>query len=89
MVISNALVDLGMLPIQDIPQLSKSAHEVLMAAGLLLEGLREARASDGDHGTKLGPAIVPVASGYLPHHLLLLLSFVPWSGCNIHINIYI
>jgi hypothetical protein len=44
--ISNALVDLGMLPVQDIPQLPKSAQEVLMAAGLLLERLQEAQASD-------------------------------------------
>jgi exosome complex RNA-binding protein Csl4 len=34
--ILNALVNLGMLPIQDIPQLSKSAEIVLTAAGLLL-----------------------------------------------------
>jgi hypothetical protein len=40
--ISNALVDLGMLPVQDIPQLPKSAREVLMAARLILELLREA-----------------------------------------------
>jgi hypothetical protein len=37
--ISNALVDLGMLPIQDIPHLLKLAREVLMAAGLFLEHL--------------------------------------------------
>jgi hypothetical protein len=35
--ISNTLVDLGILPIQDIPQLSKSAREVLVAVGLILE----------------------------------------------------
>jgi hypothetical protein len=33
--ISNALVDLGMLPISDIPQLLKSSQDVLMAIGLL------------------------------------------------------
>jgi hypothetical protein len=44
-VISNALVDLGMLPIQDIPQLSKSVREVLPVAGLILERLQEALAS--------------------------------------------
>jgi hypothetical protein len=33
--ISNALADLGMLPVQDIPQLSKSVQEVLTVAGLL------------------------------------------------------
>jgi hypothetical protein len=39
--ISNALVDLGMLSFRDIPQFLKSAQEVLMAAGLLLEFLRD------------------------------------------------
>jgi hypothetical protein len=37
--ISNALVDLGMLPIQDIPQLLKLTQEILVAAGLILECL--------------------------------------------------
>jgi hypothetical protein len=46
MEISNALADLGMLPIQDIPQLSKSAQEALTVVGLFLERLREAHASD-------------------------------------------
>jgi hypothetical protein len=44
--ISNPLVDLGMLPIWDIPQLAKLTQEVLMAASLLLERQREAQASD-------------------------------------------
>jgi hypothetical protein len=39
MEISNALADLGMLPIQDIPQLPKSAQEAWTATGLLLERL--------------------------------------------------
>jgi hypothetical protein len=43
--ISNALVDLGMLPIQDIAQLPESAQEVLTAAGLILDCLREEKAS--------------------------------------------
>jgi hypothetical protein len=43
--ISNALVDLGMLPVQDIPQLPKLAREVLIVVGLILERLREAQAS--------------------------------------------
>jgi hypothetical protein len=37
--ISNALVDLGMLPIRDIPELLKTAQEVLVVAGLILEHL--------------------------------------------------
>jgi hypothetical protein len=43
--ISNALVDLGMLPVRDIPQFLMLAQEVLMAAGLLREWLREVQAS--------------------------------------------
>jgi hypothetical protein len=43
--ISNALVDLGMLSFRYIPQFPKSVHEVLMAAGFLLEFLREAQTS--------------------------------------------
>jgi hypothetical protein len=39
MKISNALVDLGMSPIRDIPQLLKSALEVLAVTGLILERL--------------------------------------------------
>jgi hypothetical protein len=46
MEISNAPADLGMLPIQDIPQLSRSVQEVLTMASLLLERLREAQVSD-------------------------------------------
>jgi hypothetical protein len=43
--ISIVLVDLGMLPIQDIPQLTKSAREVLLVVELLLKRLQEALAS--------------------------------------------
>jgi hypothetical protein len=44
--ISNALVELGMLPVQDIPQLPKSAQKNLTVASLLLEHLWEVQASD-------------------------------------------
>jgi hypothetical protein len=37
--ISNALLDQGMLPVQDIPQLSKSTREILTGAGLILKRL--------------------------------------------------
>jgi hypothetical protein len=43
--ISNVLVNLGMLPIQHIPQLPKMAQEVMVAASLILECLREEHAS--------------------------------------------
>jgi hypothetical protein len=39
--ISSILVNLGMLPIHDIPQLPKSAQEVLPAVDLVLEHLQE------------------------------------------------
>jgi hypothetical protein len=45
MEIPNALADEGMLPIQDIPQLPKSAQEVLTVAGLLFKRLWEAQDS--------------------------------------------
>jgi hypothetical protein len=38
--ISTALVDLGMLPVQDIPQLLKSAREVLPTTDLILKRLQ-------------------------------------------------
>jgi hypothetical protein len=43
--ICNGLPDLGMLPVEDIPWLPWSAQEVLVAAGLLFQCLREAQAS--------------------------------------------
>jgi hypothetical protein len=48
MEISNALVNEGKLPIQDIPQLLKLAQEVLAAIELILERLREEQASEAD-----------------------------------------
>jgi tellurite resistance-related uncharacterized protein len=39
--ISNALVNLGTLPIWDIPQLPKMINEVLATTDLILECLRE------------------------------------------------
>jgi hypothetical protein len=44
--ISDVLVDLGMLPVQDIPQLLKSTPEVLPAANLILKFLQEVLDSD-------------------------------------------
>jgi hypothetical protein len=43
---SRVLVYLCMLPVQDIPQLPKSAQEVLLAFDLVLNRLQEALASD-------------------------------------------
>jgi hypothetical protein len=43
--ISHVLVDLGMLPIHDVPQLLKSAQEVLLMVYLILKCLQEALAS--------------------------------------------
>jgi hypothetical protein len=42
--IFNALDDLGMLPIWEMPQLPKMAREVLVVTGLILERLREEHA---------------------------------------------
>jgi hypothetical protein len=46
MEISDALVDLGMFPILDIPRRLKSAQDILTAVGLILEHLREEHAID-------------------------------------------
>jgi hypothetical protein len=43
--ILDILVDLGMLPIQNIPQLPKSAQEVFLVVDLILQCLQEASAS--------------------------------------------
>jgi hypothetical protein len=43
--ISGVLVDLGMLPIQNIPQLPKSARKQLPVVDLILQHLHEALAS--------------------------------------------
>jgi hypothetical protein len=45
MEISDALVDLGMLPIWDIPSPSRSAQDVLMAGSLVLKQLQEEHTS--------------------------------------------
>jgi hypothetical protein len=47
--VSNTLVDLGTLPIQNIPQLPKMTQEVLAVVGLILERLRE------EHASSAGP----------------------------------
>jgi hypothetical protein len=44
--ISDALVDLSMFPIREMPEHLKSAQDVLTVAGLVLEHLREEHASD-------------------------------------------
>jgi hypothetical protein len=46
MEISDALVDLGMFPIRDIPWHPKTTQGVLVVVGLILELLREEHASD-------------------------------------------
>jgi hypothetical protein len=46
MEISVALIEMGVFPVQAIPRLPKSALVVLASADLILECLREERASD-------------------------------------------
>jgi hypothetical protein len=43
--VAGVLTDLGLLPIEDIPQLSKTAQEVLPVVALILKCLQEARDS--------------------------------------------
>jgi hypothetical protein len=83
MEVSNTLVDLGMMPIRDIPQLPNMAQEVLAVADLILERLREEHASR----TELWPAAVSVAPGrpaccFFPFPLF-------WNCCNVHTHRYI
>jgi hypothetical protein len=61
--ISNVLVDLGMLPVQDIPQLPKSSREVLPAAVLVLMRWPPRPVC----GTEFGTATAPVILGHLSH----------------------
>jgi hypothetical protein len=85
MEISNVLADLGMLLVQDIPQLPKLAQEALTVVGLFLERLREVQASDvgpwdsaranrHTHGPGLS---TPPSFG---------LVFIFRSGCNVQIH---
>jgi hypothetical protein len=41
----NTLIDFGMLPFWEVPQISKKAQEVLKAMGVILECFKEAHAS--------------------------------------------
>jgi hypothetical protein len=45
MEISDALIDLGVFPIRDIPTHPESAQDVLMVTSLILEHMREEHAS--------------------------------------------
>jgi hypothetical protein len=78
MEISNALVNLGMLPVQDIPQLQKSIREVLSMVGLVLEHLQEELASDTSPWLRVVHLVI----------FPFFFSFSPRDGCNIHFNIY-
>jgi hypothetical protein len=49
MEISDALVDLGVFPIRDIPLQPRSAQDVMTAVSLILECLRE------EHASSAGP----------------------------------
>jgi hypothetical protein len=46
MEITDALINVGLFPIRDIPWLPKSTQEVLALTGLILEQLQEERASN-------------------------------------------
>jgi hypothetical protein len=68
MEISDVLVSLGVFPIWDIPEQPRSTQDVLMAASLVLEHLREEHASDASpwvknltHLASLQPQAIPPA----------------------------
>jgi hypothetical protein len=88
--ISNILVNLGLLSIQDIPQLPKSTQEVLPVVDLILKHLQEALPSgiglwdyiwDDCHAHDYGPSASSL--------FRFLLYFAPRNGCKTHFNIYI
>jgi hypothetical protein len=86
------LIDLGLLPIEDVPHLLKTAREVLPAFDLVLKCLQEALASsagpwDGDLGWLLCSRLRAVRPAALP--LSLLFYFAPRSGCKILVKLYI
>jgi hypothetical protein len=89
--ISDALVDLGMLLVQAIPQLPKSAGEVLSAADLVLKCLQEALASDVSSWDRAWDR--RRADGFgsptpSPFHFLFYFASLG-VGCNIHLYIYV
>jgi hypothetical protein len=73
--ISNALVNLGMLPVWDIAQFLKSAQEVLTMTGLLLEHLREARASSAGpwHWAQAGHCAHVLSLSVMPSFALIII----------------
>jgi hypothetical protein len=84
--ISNALVDLGMLPIQDIPQLPKSAWEVLTTAGLIWCVCEKRGPPVRSVGLSLGRPLCPWLWAICSAIFSFLLSFAPRSNCNIHFH---
>jgi hypothetical protein len=82
--ISNALVDLGMLPMQDIPQLLKSAQDVLPAANLILKHWPLVLV----HGTKVGMAAAPMTLGHPPNRSSAFFLALR-NGCKRCFSIYI
>jgi hypothetical protein len=72
---SDALVDLGVFPIRDIPAQLRSARYVLTMVSLVLECLRE------EHATGVGPWVRNLArpASLPPQAILLIIFFVLWA----------
>jgi hypothetical protein len=66
MEISNVLVDLGMLPVQDIPQLLKPAWEVLWQLISSSSACKKRWPSVPVRGTMFEMVTTPIALGHLP-----------------------
>jgi hypothetical protein len=66
MEISNVLVDLGMLPVQDIPQLLKPAWEVLWQLISSSSACKKRWPSVSVRGTMFETVTTPIALGHLP-----------------------
>jgi hypothetical protein len=87
--ISDALVDLGMLPVQDISQLPKSSWEALSLAGLILTACKKCWPSALVCGTEVGPIAAPLALGRPPSHLSIFFFLLPLGMILIYILTYI
>jgi hypothetical protein len=84
--ISNALVYLGMLPVQDVAQFPKPPQEILPVADLLLKHWPLASVC----GTEFGSAAVPDFGSSAPSLFFFPLFFLdPQNSCKRYFSVYI
>jgi hypothetical protein len=76
-----------MLPVQDVPQLPKSAWDVLSTVDFVLKRWPQAPVN----GIESEMAATPVTLGSLPYRssTLSFSYFAPQNDCELHINMYV